>query len=177
MKIAIFYLTDLRYLSMCVTCRSTTSRVVFHDPIVLGLACVLLHGGGPLLPSWAGRQSPLCAATWAFSWRPIHLWSLCFAEMYFTKALCHQLVLQELGGARGWKSMLMFPGTGGVSLVCFLFLITCLVKQGLSNPSLSLHRDPFNRPFTSTWWTISRVPSVPVGQVWDSSGSIFQNQM
>lgn len=83
--------------------------------------------------------------------------------MRVTKALCgHQLVLQELGGVRDWKSVLLFTGTRGVTLELFLFLIICLVNQGGLIPACHC-TELFNSPFTSIYVQVSRVPSVPVG--------------
>lgn len=176
MKISIFYLKDLQIFPCAQLLDPWPLDWCFAGPVVLGLVGVFLRGGGPHFPSWAGRQSPLCPATWAFSWMLILPWRVCFAEMHLTKALCrHQLVLQEPGGVRGWKSMRLFPGPGGVSLERFLFLIPCPVKQGYLTPACHS---------TKTHLTVH---SLQLGQfqefinacgtrVRDSSGSIFQNQ-
>lgn len=90
MKIAVFHLMDLPYLSMCITFRPRPPEQCFPDP-VLDVVCVFLHGqGGRILCNRPPEHFPISQSTCE---------SLCFAEMHVNEALCgQQLVLQEPGG-------------------------------------------------------------------------------
>lgn len=102
---------------------TSPSKAMFHRPCC-DLVCVFLQGWWSLSLHRAGGQSPLNAATWAFSWKP---------EMPFTEAP----VLISLF-FRNWvesdrKSLLLLPGLPGFSLQLFLFLILCLGNWGLES--------------------------------------------
>ena len=171
MKIAIFYWTDFHYLSVCVTFRSTPFEQCFTDPVVPGAVYVFPHGWWPSSPLLQGGRVLCVRSPTHFPGSQPTCESLCCAETHFAEALCrHLLVLQEPGGVWDCKSMLVFPGTGGVSLELFLFVITCLVKQGYLTPAChSLHQDSFRRPLTSTWCTHFRSSiSVCGTQVWET---------
>lgn len=131
MKITIFHLVDLPYLSMCISFRSMTSKAVFHRTCPWHCLC---------FPPWAGRQSPPYLAIWAVSYQPKHL-----QKPLLCRNACHQSLMWSSAcfAGIGWspwlKERAFVYRYKGSYIRAFPLPNYMPRKPGRSNPSLSLH--------------------------------------
>ena len=148
MKCSIFYLTDLWYLSMYVTFRSTTSWDVFHRSCGPWLVCIYLHLWWSPSSLMGTETSPLDLVTWAFSCRTVHLWKPLLFRNKFSQSLRPPSACFSGTGWSWWLKELAFVSWYvGVSLELFLFLIICVVKLGYlirASHSTECHLTPYS---------------------------------